>query len=60
MPPISTESLPPMRTLNGEKYVDDPPPELACWLAIVYWNVVGRRNGRDRERPVVRADADAR
>jgi hypothetical protein len=30
-----------MRTLNGEKYVDDPPPELACWLAIVYWNVVG-------------------
>jgi hypothetical protein len=41
VPPTSTESFPPMRTLNGEKYVAEPPPELACWLAIVYWNVVG-------------------
>src|SRR5215207_9467542 len=25
--PMRAESLPPMRTLNGEKYVADPPPE---------------------------------
>jgi hypothetical protein len=28
-PPITAESLPPTRTLNGEKNVELPPPELA-------------------------------
>ena len=29
LPPTSTESLPPIRTWNGEKNVTLPPPELA-------------------------------
>ncbi len=40
LPPITAESLPPIRTWNGEKYVAVPPPELARpEAAAVYWNV---------------------
>ena len=41
-PPITAESLPPIRTWNGEKNVAVPPPELARpAAAAVYWNVRG-------------------
>ena len=41
VPPMRAESLPPMRTLNGEKYVADPPPDGArSGVASVYWNVL--------------------
>ena len=54
MPPISTESLPPMRTLNGEKYVDEPPPEFGLLARDRVLERRRARNGRDRERAVVR------
>ena len=40
-PPTTAESLPLIRTWNGEKYVAVPPPPFGCWEAMVYWNVVG-------------------
>ncbi len=41
MPPTTSESLPPIRTRKGEKYVDVPPPVLARppGAGSSYWNV---------------------
>ena len=48
-----------MRTLNGEKYVADPPPEFGLLARDRVLERRRARNGGDRERAVVRADADA-
>src|SRR5262245_31063315 len=37
-PPTTAESLPPIRTLNGEKNVDEPPPELASPAAAAVYS----------------------
>ena len=42
LPPMTAESLPPIRTWNGEKNVIVPPPELARpAVGFVYVNVRG-------------------
>ena len=58
LPPITAESLPPIRTWNGEKNVIVPPPELARpAVGFVYVNDAGRRDRRDGERAVVAGHA---